>query len=57
MTFNDGGTLNGCDGNLDSPELRYQNLTPITKQDSKQSRSELSPMNEFLNFDGIQAEI
>ena len=57
MTSNDGASSNGRCGNLDLPELRYQDPTPITKQDSKRSRSELIPINEFLNIDGIQAQI
>ena len=57
MTSNDGASSNGRCGNLDLPELRHQDPTPITKQDSKRSRSELIPINEFLNIDGIQAQI
>ena len=57
MTSNDGGSSNRRGGNLDLPEFRYQDQTSITKQDSKRSQSELSPINDFLNIDGIQAQI
>ena len=36
------------------PQLRYQDQTPLGKQDSKRMRSELSPISELSNLDNIE---
>ena len=37
--------------------LRYQDQTSISKQDNKQFRTELSPLNELSNKDILQNQI
>ena len=50
-------TGSGDSTHTESPPLRYQDQTPISKQDNKRSRTELSPLYELSNKDTLQNQI
>ena len=50
-------TGSGDSTHTEPPPLRYQDQTPISKQDNKRSRTELSPLYELSHKDTLQNQI